>query len=169
MHGAVLDLPLTGAKDLERSTVYWLSLQTLERENIPVKPVELWPAPSMGLATLTPVTGKEAPYRVTLPKVPLTGKTGKLSVGSQCEASGEPQSSHRATRRRRRTTVRQLLPITSNSTLRAGQSWTRERYPGLLLCVIFNRRSSNQSVNIVIYLSLQWRWKNVQVSSFNKV
>lgn len=49
----------------------------------------------MGLATLTPVTGKEKPYRVTLPKVPLTGKTGKLSVGSQCEASGEPQSSHR--------------------------------------------------------------------------
>lgn len=75
--------------------LYWLSLRTLERENIPVKPVELWPAPSMGLATLTPVTRKEEPYRVTLPKVPLTGKTGKLSVGSQCEASGEPQSSHR--------------------------------------------------------------------------
>lgn len=81
----------------------------------------------MGLATLTPVTRKEEPYRVTLPKVPLTGKTGKLSVGSQCEASGEPQSSHerereRETRRRRRTTVCQLLPITSNSRLRAGQS-----------------------------------------------
>lgn len=116
--------------------LYWLSLRTLERENIPVKPVELWPAPSMGLATLTPVTRKEEPYRVTLPKVPLTGKTGKLSVGSQCEASGEPQSSHRETRRRRRrrrrrrTTVRQLLPISSNSRLRAGQSWMRNAIQG---------------------------------------
>lgn len=54
----------------------------------------------MGLATLTPVTRKEEPYRVTLPKVPLTGKTGKLSVGSQCEASGEPQSSHERERER---------------------------------------------------------------------
>lgn len=40
VHEAVLDLPLTGVKDLESSTDL-VSLWTLERENIPVKQVEL--------------------------------------------------------------------------------------------------------------------------------
>lgn len=35
--------------------------------------------------------------------------------------------------------------------------------------VFFNRKNPNRSVNIIIYLSLQWWWKNVQMSSFNKV
>lgn len=48
----------------------------------------------MGLAPLTPVTGKEEPYYVTVPKVPLTGKTGKLSEVS-AKLPGEPQVSHR--------------------------------------------------------------------------
>lgn len=38
-----------------------------------------------------------------------------------------------------------------------------------LMCVFFDRKNPNRSVNIIIYLSLQWWWKNVQVSSFNKV
>lgn len=55
-----------------------------------------------------------------------------------------------------------------------GHSWLEIRTPKggagrLFIMCLFNRKNSNQSVNIIIYLSLQWWWKNVQVSSFNKV
>lgn len=66
----------------------------------------------------------------------------------------------------------ELLATTSVSDLRprVTAAWK----PGLprtgcSLRVLFNRKNPNQSVNIIIYLSLQRWWKNVQMSSFNKV
>lgn len=139
-------------KDLEHSTDL-VSLRTLERENILVKPVELWPAPSMGLAPLTPVTGKEEPYCVTVPRVPLTGKTGKL-----WEVSAKLPGNH--DRHTERPQAHYRTPATSyhlQDHAEGGAKLNAYRcaIQGLLLCVNFNRRSSNQSVNIVIYLSLQ--------------
>lgn len=62
----------------------------------------------MGLAPLTPVTGKEEPYYVTVPKVPLTGKTGKLSEVSAKLPGGTTSVTQRG---RRRTIGHQLLPV----------------------------------------------------------
>lgn len=110
----------------------------------------------MGLAPLTPVTGKEEPYCVTVPKVPLTGKTGKLS-----EVSAKLPGNHNLPNlHTERLQAHYRMPATSyhlqyHAEGGAKLNSYRNAIQGLLLCVNFNRRSSNQSVNIVIYLSLQ--------------